>query len=322
MGIAILEKRAIVSSTLKSEGSVPGPYPYQSASLQTPQYLGGVPTWPQEYDARESLQTTAAQQPLGSLTQPADEFDFSFVRTPAQIAVYDDFLSEPRVFTVAPAPTTDFIGSLAAAVYRQSQQAGGNIAYSIILQVTENFIHARFSEMVVSIYNQGKTIRFSDQGPGFKNKELALQPGFSSATQPMKQYIKGVGSGLPTVKEWLQVANAGGRITIEDNLNGGAVVTLTVSEEPKQVPPTQQTVAPMPLPSLNDKEKVYLIHLYQEGPLRNTDLSELTNIPKATVSYGLQKLQEANLITFEQGTKRRMLTPYGEQVAARLVKNQ
>ncbi|MBQ3387255.1 MAG: histidine kinase, partial [Eggerthellaceae bacterium] len=109
------------------------------------------------------------------------------------------------MLTVQPAPTTDFIGALANTIYQQAKLMGGTIAYSIILQVTENFIHARFSEMVVSIFNSGKTIRFADQGPGFRNKDQALQPGFSSATQPMKRYIKGVGSGLPTVKEWLQV---------------------------------------------------------------------------------------------------------------------
>ena len=63
-------------------------------------------------------------------------FDYSYVQTPAQIAVYDDFLSEPRVLTVQPAPTTDFIGALANTIYQQAKLMGGTIAYSIILQVT------------------------------------------------------------------------------------------------------------------------------------------------------------------------------------------
>ena len=250
-----------------------------------------------------------------------EPFDFSFVYTPARIAVYDDFLSEPRITTIPPAPTTDFIGSLAAAVYQQAQAAGGNIAYSVILQVTENFIHARFSEMVVSIYNKGKTIRFSDQGPGFRNKELALQPGFSSATQPMKQYIKGVGSGLPTVKEWLQVANNGGRITIEDNLNGGAVVTLTVGEEQKTTPSTTPKKPSLYLPNMTEKEKEYLLLLYREGPLGITDFTRLTGIAKGTVSSGLAKLQEMRLVDYEPGTKRRMLTELGEEAAKSLLNN-
>ena len=213
----------------------------------------------------------------------------------------------------------NFIGTLAAEVYKQSQNAGGNIAYSIILQVTENFIHARFSEMVVSIFNNGKTIRFSDQGPGFKNKEQALQPGFSSATQPMKLYIKGVGSGLPTVKEWLQVANEGGKITIEDNLNGGAVVTLTVGEEPKETPPLPSKKPAVYLPPLNQKEKHYVSLFHTEGALGVTELSELTGIAKSTVSHDLKKLQEMRVIEMESGSRRRLLTELGEQLASQQV---
>lgn len=272
------------------------------------------------YPSPSSPSTGEVASSYNPQTEPLEEqFDFGYVRTPAQIAIYDDFLSEPRITIIPPAPTTDFIGSLAAAVYQQSQAAGGNIAYSVILQVTENFIHARFSEMVVSIYNKGKTIRFSDQGPGFKNKESAIQPGFSSATQPMKRYIKGVGSGLPTVKEWLQVANNGGKLTIEDNLNGGAVVTLTVGEETQTLPTPMQRKAPFILPSLTDKEKEYILLMRREGALRITDFVEYTGISKGTVSAGLAKLQELRLIENEPGTKRRMLTELGEQAADQLL---
>ena len=272
---------------------------YQGAASLSPAAFGG-----------DSLANSFTQ----SHPNAGEAFDYSFVRTPAQIAVYDDFLSEPRILVVQPAPTTDFIGTLAATIYQQAQAAGGTIAYSIILQVTENFIHARFSEMVVSIYNHGKTIRFSDQGPGFRNKEMALQPGFSSATQPMKRYIKGVGSGLPTVKEWLRVANEGGRIAIEDNLNGGAVVTLTVGEE-SEIQLARKKQSAFLLPPLTDIQKACLLILHQEGPLRNVEIEKLTNNSKSTVSTSLAKLKELRLVDNEPGTKRRMLTELGEQAA-------
>ena len=261
------------------------------------------------------------KNPGSSQPGPSD-FDYSFVTTPARIAVYDDFLSEPRLFTVEPAPTTDFIGALAATIYQQAQALGGTISYSIILQVTENFIHARFSEMVVSIYNGGKTIRFADQGPGFKNKERALEPGFSSATQPMKRYIKGVGSGLPTVKEWLQVANTGGKITIEDNLNGGAVVTISIADEKQPTAPTATRKPGLYIPSLTEKERVYITLFSKEKALGITDIARLTGYPKATVHADLKRLQEAGIIQDEPGTKRRMLTVMGEQVAESLLRNE
>lgn len=145
--------------------------------------------------------------------------DFSHALTSARIACYDDFRSAPRITEIAPNTTAEFIEDLASTVYAQAQQTGGAIPYTVIREVSENFIHARFCEIVVSIYDGGNTIRFSDQGPGIPQKKKTQMPGFSSATDPMKQYIRGVGSGLPLVKEYLSFSH--GRITIEDNLRTG-----------------------------------------------------------------------------------------------------
>ena len=45
----------------------------------------------------------------------------------------------------------------------------------------------------------------------------------------MKNYIRGVGSGLPIVREYLESSH--GTITIEDNLGTGAVVTVSLVRE-------------------------------------------------------------------------------------------
>lgn len=152
--------------------------------------------------------------------------DYSFVANTARIALYDDMLSSPRIVEVPPANTMDFIGELSSQIYNLSREMGGGIPFSAIRQVTENFIHAEFREIVVSIMDAGNTIRFTDQGPGISDKQRAQLPGFSSATEEMKQYIDGVGSGLPIVREYLDVKH--GTLTLDDNLNGGSVVTLSL----------------------------------------------------------------------------------------------
>lgn len=157
-------------------------------------------------------------------------FDYAFVETIGRIALYDDLRSAPRITEIQPAETTAYIEALASTIHRQSQDAGGSISYTIIREVAENFIHAHFKEVVVSILDHGNTIRFADHGPGITSKEKAQKPGFSSAVEPMKNYIRGVGSGLPIVKEYLELSH--GTITIEDNLGTGAVVTISlVSDE-------------------------------------------------------------------------------------------
>lgn len=153
-------------------------------------------------------------------------FDYTFVDTVGRIALYDDLRSAPRVVEIEPAETAAYIEALASTVYEQSHSAGGTIPYTVIREVSENFIHARFKEVVVSILDQGATIRFADHGPGIPSKEKAQMPGFSSASEPMKNYIRGVGSGLPIVREYLESSH--GTITIEDNLGTGAVVTVSL----------------------------------------------------------------------------------------------
>ena len=60
-------------------------------------------------------------------------------------------------------------------------------------------------------------------------KDKAQLPGFTSAIEPMKHYIRGVGSGLPIVKEYLDFSH--GTISIEDNLGTGAVVTISPEKQ-------------------------------------------------------------------------------------------
>lgn len=159
---------------------------------------------------------------------PNDPFDYSFVNTTARIAVYDDLRSAPRITEIFPAETGVFIENLASGIYNQARALGGSIPYTVVREVSENFIHARFREIIVSIMDNGNTIRFADQGPGIVSKDKAQLPGFSSAIEPMKNYIRGVGSGLPIVREYLEISH--GSITIEDNLNCGSVVTISLVE--------------------------------------------------------------------------------------------
>lgn len=156
-------------------------------------------------------------------------FDYGFVDTVGRIALYDDLRSAPRIIEVSPAETAAYIEALASNVYEQARGAGGAIPYSVIREVSENFIHARFKEVVVSILDEGNTIRFADHGPGIPEKEKAQKPGFTSANEAMKRYIRGVGSGLPIVRDYLESFQ--GTITIEDNLGTGAVVTVSLIQD-------------------------------------------------------------------------------------------
>ena len=227
------------------------------------------------------------------------------VKSPARIAVYDDFRSNPRIIDIEPAETKDFIGNLAAKVYEENRTSGGEISYSVIKQVCENFIHAGFAEIVVSIMPKGEEIRFSDQGPGIENVENALRPGFSTATQEMKKYIDGVGSGLPIAKEYLSMTN--GEIKIESNLEHGCVITLKQNKNKEvsdivNIPNIEQSWADKNLNVTN--RQMSILYLMKNGEtFGNKQISLELNLPQSSVHNELNKLQELGFID-KIGTKR------------------
>ena len=233
------------------------------------------------------------------------------VTSAARIAVYDDFRSSPRIVEVEPEETRDFLGHLAAKIYEEQQAVGGKIAYSVIKQVSENFIHAGFREMVISILPGGKEIRFSDQGPGIENVNDVLRPGFSTATSEMKKYIDGVGSGLPIAKEYLTLNN--GSIEIESNLNHGCVITLKSEERQENVViPAGLHNSAGGITSLSPRQTSILLLLSKGETLGNKQIAEELELPQSSVHNELNKLQDMNFVK-KVGTKRQ-ITDLGLQV--------
>lgn len=156
------------------------------------------------------------------------------VDNPARIAVFDDPSAAPRVVVVQPSDVRSYLEEVTATVTRLSKEQGGRISFSVIREVVENFVHAHFSEPTISILDGGNTIRFSDQGPGIREKDKALEYGTTSATEEMKRYIRGVGSGLPYAQQYMR--DHGGDLIIEDNISGGAIVTLCMPGDEEPLP--------------------------------------------------------------------------------------
>lgn len=163
------------------------------------------------------------------------------VRYAARIAVYDDKAAAPRVVLVEPKDVRAYLDEIAATVNRLAHEQGGQIPFMVMREIVENFIHAHFVAPTISIMDNGNTIRFSDQGPGIKEKNRALEFGTSSATEEMKSFIRGVGFGLPYAQQYM--VEKGGSLTLEDNISGGTIVTLSTRRSKDahiQTLPTQE----------------------------------------------------------------------------------
>ena len=61
--------------------------------------------------------------------------------------------------------------------------------------------HAFKGELVAEIGENTFKATIKDEGPGIENIEQALQPGFSTASQEVRQMGFGAGMGLPNIKK-------------------------------------------------------------------------------------------------------------------------
>ena len=245
------------------------------------------------------------------------------VRHPARIAVYDDASAAPRVVEVAPQEVRAYLEEITATVNHLVREQGGAVPFMVIREIVENFIHAYFQAPTISILDGGNTIRFSDQGPGIREKSLALEYGTSSATEEMKRYIRGVGSGLPYVQQYM--ADKGGSLEVEDNISGGTVVTISThpreearaisgAEAPAQAAPSLSPVSFSPAPqvapqtpaiSLDDRGSQVMSYLASHESCGPTDLVRTCGSSAATWSRALSALAAQGLV-MKDGQKYRL----------------
>jgi hypothetical protein len=251
-------------------------------------------------------ESAVAASPVGPARSHGEDPARPSAAASARIAVYDSLTAAPRVEDVASPDPHAFIEHLATQVYQTARDQGGRIPYTLIREIVENFIHARFSEVVVTIMDDGDTVRFSDQGPGIPDKSKAFEPGFSTATSAMKEIIRGVGSGLPIVRECLSFSD--GSVSIEDNLGTGTVVTLHVDAPAAVKPQPDQPVSPPDEgpagPRLSTRQKQVLSLVMELGSVGPSVVSRELRVALSTAYRDLALLESSNLIAPDQAGKR------------------
>jgi DNA-binding transcriptional ArsR family regulator len=275
-------------------------------------------------------ETSQAPQPGGHQNADASPL-LAEVSNPARIAVYDDPAAAPRVVVIEPSDVRSYLEEITSEVVRLSYEQGGTIPFMVIREVVENLIHAYFIEPIISILPGGNTIRFADQGPGIKDKSRALEYGTTTATREMKRYIRGVGSGLPYVQQYL--LDKGGSLLIEDNMDRGTIVTITMGTpvrredlSPTVAPAMAAVATPMvgtspatqaaptnqqadPFDDVSERGKKILDYLRNHEMVGPKDLTEAYGFSPATWSRELKALDDEGLLVKQRDGQKRYLTP-------------
>ncbi len=88
-------------------------------------------------------------------------------------------------------------------------------------------MYARQGKIKLLVYQDKILIKVDDEGPGIENIELAMQPGYSTATEAMREMGFGAGMGLPNIKKNADVFN------IHSTLGKGTNLEITMNLDGK-----------------------------------------------------------------------------------------
>ncbi len=83
-------------------------------------------------------------------------------------------------------------------------------------------IHANGGTAEVVVSDEEITIILADRGPGIPNVELAMQEGYSTARENIRNLGFGAGMGLPNMKKYTD------SMTIDTVVGEGTTITMTV----------------------------------------------------------------------------------------------
>ncbi len=241
----------------------------------------------------------------------------------ARIAVYPPG-ADPEITEIAAADSRSATAKFTRSVMGKVRELGGEVPEEAVREVVENLIHAEYKGVVVSVLDGGNLVRVSDRGPGIQNKERAVEFGFSGASQAVLEEIRGVGAGLGMARTAAE--KAGGALTVEDNIGGGTVATISVGDAPQAAPEEPQASRPAPrkypdgVPRMNisERQQKVLITVLECGEVGPSTVAEQLEISVSTAYRDLSVLEEHGLVQAHESGKR-LISPLGKDVVEAIV---
>ena len=229
---------------------------------------------------------------------------------------------EPEVTEVAAASPGSATSKFTRFVMDKVQELGGKVPEDAVREVVENLIHAGYRGVVISILEDGNVVRVSDKGPGVENKQRAMEFGFSGAAPEALEQIRGIGAGLGIART--AVERAGGMVTIEDNLGGGTVTTISVSEgqptahEPERKPPARRYPDGVPRMNISERQQKVLLTVLECGEVGPSTVADRLEISVSTAYRDLSVLEEHGLVMADDSGKR-LISPLGRDLIETIV---
>jgi DNA-binding transcriptional ArsR family regulator len=242
-----------------------------------------------------------------------------------KVAVYPKS-GEPEVSEVSAASVQAASAKFSKLVMEKVRAFGGGVPEESLRELIENLIHAQFRGVVISVLEDGNLVRVSDKGPGIEHKDRAFEFGFSGATPDTVQEIRGVGAGLGIARAAAE--RSGGTVTIEDNIGGGTVATVSVGEAANapgdeklaSSRPAPQRKYPDAVPKMNisERQQKALITVLECGEVGPSTVADRLEISVSTAYRDLSVIEEHGLVASVESGKR-VITPLGRDLVEAIV---
>jgi hypothetical protein len=214
-------------------------------------------------------------------------------------------------------------------VMEKVEEAGGRVPGEAVREVVENLIHAGYKGVVISVLDGGDVVRVSDKGPGISQKGRAFEFGFSGASPETIGAIRGVGAGLGMARAAAE--KAGGTVTVEDNIGGGTVATVSAgaaergqgeaaagSSVAPVAPPQRRYPDAVPRMNISERQEKVLITVLENGEVGPSTVAERLEISVSTAYRDLSVLEEHGLLAGADAGKRQV-TPLGRDLVEAIV---
>src|ERR671910_1417172 len=241
-----------------------------------------------------------------------------------RIAVYSGG-STPEITEVSASDPASATRKFTRLVTEKVRDAGGRVPEESIREVVENLIHAGYQGVVISVLDDGNVVRVSDKGPGVENKSRAMEFGFSGAAPEAIGEIRGVGAGLGIARAAAE--KVGGTLTIEDNIGGGTVATISAASgetvggegEAASVPPPQRRYPDaVPRMNISERQQKALITVLECGEVGPSTVADRLEISVSTAYRDLSVLEEHGLVVTDESGKR-VISPLGKDFVEAIV---
>ena len=261
-----------------------------------------------------------------SRTQRDDEAGNVGVR----IAVYSE-AGEPEITEAAASSYRSGSRKFSKLVGEKLKEIQGLVPEEAVQEVVDNLIHAEYQGVVISILDAGRSVRVSDRGPGVEKKDSAFEFGFSGASPTALPEIRGVGAGLGIARRAAE--RVGGTVTLEDNIGGGTVVTISVpaadqeGQKTENVPDDVAVAAParrrypdaVPRLNISERQEKVLITVLECGEIGPSTVADRLEISVSTAYRDLSILEEYGLLSGGESGKR-SVSPLGRDFVAAIVR--